>query len=91
MQVFLLEIKANLENVAKISLPDGHEYCIDVRHLVGATLSGLHRQSHFAQLQCRSRIAQGRTPGKESESPLLGTRTCPAAGVQLISCSSEPF
>lgn len=29
-QVFLLQIKASLENVAKISLPEGHEYCIDV-------------------------------------------------------------
>ena len=34
VQVFLLEIKANLENVARISLPEGHEYCIDVSHLV---------------------------------------------------------
>lgn len=30
VQVFLLQIKASLENVAKISLPEGHEYCIDV-------------------------------------------------------------
>ena len=30
VQVFLLQIKASLENVAKISLPDGHEYCLDV-------------------------------------------------------------
>lgn len=35
MVVFLLEIKANLENVAKISLPDGHEYCIDIQNSAG--------------------------------------------------------
>ncbi|KAL3140724.1 hypothetical protein ABBQ32_005280 [Trebouxia sp. C0010 RCD-2024] len=35
MVVFLLQIKASLENVAKISLPDGHEYCLDVKNSTG--------------------------------------------------------
>ncbi|KAL0028673.1 hypothetical protein WJX79_009914 [Trebouxia sp. C0005] len=35
MVVFLLQIKASLENVAKISLPEGHEYCIDVKNSTG--------------------------------------------------------
>ncbi len=38
LQVFLLQIKASLENVAKISLPEGHEYCLDVTLCCGRRL-----------------------------------------------------
>lgn len=30
VQVFLLYLKANLEKIGKVELPEGYEYCIDV-------------------------------------------------------------
>ncbi len=30
VQLFVLYLKANLENISKVSLPEGYEYCIDV-------------------------------------------------------------
>lgn len=35
MQLFVLYLKANLENIAQVSLPEGYEYCIDVTNSAG--------------------------------------------------------
>ncbi|KAK9812865.1 hypothetical protein WJX72_004876 [[Myrmecia] bisecta] len=36
MVMFVLYVKAHLENVAELSLPADHEYCIDVQESAGA-------------------------------------------------------